>query len=225
MWVIAEIIERKTKIDFRTFVRERVLAKLGLKNIFVGLPDEETKRALDCSYVGDALTEDEYRNLGMPIPPQTEVTEEAILAFNRSEVRKVGVPGGGGFASAGDMALFYQSLMSGGSKGGERLWSETTLRDVKKIRTGGLTDLMFKKPANRALGLIISGDNSRTFRGFGKTNSPLAFGHNGAGGQVAWADPSTGISFTYLTPAHDRNSIRQGSRGVALSSLAASCVD
>ena len=225
MWVIAEIIERKAKIDFRTFVRERVLAKLGLKNIFVGLPDEETKRALDCSHVGDALTEDEYRNLGMPIPPQTEVTEEAILAFNRSEVRKVGVPGGGGFASAGDMALFYQSLMFGGSKGGERLWSETTLRDVKKIRTGGLTDRMFKKPANRALGLIISGDNSRTFRGFGKTNSPLAFGHNGAGGQVAWADPSTGISFTYLTPAHDRNSIRQGSRGVALSSLAASCVD
>jgi len=225
MWVIAEIIERKAKIDFRTFVRERVLAKLGLKNIFVGLPDEETKRALDCSHVGDALTEDEYRNLGMPIPPQTEVTEEAILAFNRSEVRKVGVPGGGGFASAGDMALFYQSLMFGGSKGRERLWSETTLRDVKKIRTGGLTDLMFKKPANRALGLIISGDNSRTFRGFGKTNSPLAFGHNGAGGQVAWADPSTGISFTYLTPAHDRNSIRQGSRGVALSSLAASCVE
>ena len=86
------------------------------------------------------------------------------------------------------MALFYQSLMSGGSKGRERLWSETTLRDVKKIRTGGLTDLIFKKPANRALGLIISGDNSRTFRGFGKTNSPLAFGHNGAGGQVAWAD-------------------------------------
>jgi CubicO group peptidase (beta-lactamase class C family) len=153
------------------------------------------------------------------------VTEEAILAFNRSEVRKVGVPGGGGFASAGDMALFYQSLMFGGSKDGERLWSETTLRDVKKIRTGGLTDRMFKKPANRALGLIISGDNSRTFRGFGKTNSPLAFGHNGAGGQVAWADPSTGISFTYLTPGHDRNSIRQGSRGAALSTLAASCVD
>ena len=225
MWVIAEIIERKTKIDFRSFVRERVLAKLGLRNIFVGLPNEEMNRALDCSYVGDALTEDEYRNLGMPVPPQTEVTEEAILAFNRSEVRKVGVPGGGGFASAGDMALFYQSLMSGGSKGGELLWSEATLRDVKKIRTGGLTDLMFKKPANRALGLIISGDNSRTFRGFGKTNSPSAFGHNGAGGQVAWADPSTGISFTYLTPAHDRNSIRQGSRGVALSSLAASCVE
>ena len=120
--------------------------------------------------------------------------------------------------------LFYQSLISGGSKDGKQLWSEKTLSDVKRIRTGALTDLMFKKPANRALGLIVSGDNSRTFRGFGKTNSPSAFGHNGAGGQIAWADPDTGISFTYLTPGHDRNSIRQGSRGGALSSLAASCV-
>ena len=52
-----------------------------------------------------------------------------------------------------------------------------------------MTDMMFKKPANRALGLIISGDKSRSFRGFGKTNSPEAFGHNGAGGQLVWADP------------------------------------
>ena len=91
------------------------------------------------------------------------------------------------------------------------------------VRSGGFTDLLFKKLANRGLGLIISGDESRSFRGFGKTNSPEAFGHNGAGGQLVWADPATGISFTYLTPGHDRNSVRQGSRGVAISSLAAAC--
>mgnify|MGYP003313650804 FL=1 len=100
-----------------------------------------------------------------------------------------------------------------------------TLLDARRVRSGEMTDMMFKKPANRALGLIISGDISRSFRGFGKTNSPEAFGHNGAGGQLVWADPATGISFTYLTPGHDRNSIRQGSRGVAISSLAASCVN
>ena len=83
--------------------------------------------------------------------------------------------------------------------------------------------MMFKRPANRALGLIISGDDSRNFRGFGKTNSPLAFGHNGAGGQLAWADPATGLSLGYVTPGHDRNSIRQGSRGVDISSIAAQC--
>ena len=75
---------------------------------------------------------------------------------------------------------------------------------------------------SRGLGIVIAGDETRNFRGFGHTNSPLAFGHNGAGGQLAWVDPATGISLAYLTSAHDRNEIRQGRRGVAISSLAAS---
>ena len=51
------------------------------------------------------------------------------------------------------------------------------------------------------------------------------FGHNGAGGQIAWADPDSGISFAYLTNGLDQNVIRQGSRGVAIGSLAASALD
>ncbi|MBM4205875.1 MAG: beta-lactamase family protein, partial [Gammaproteobacteria bacterium] len=61
----------------------------------------------------------------------------------------------------------------------------------------------------------------RGFRGFGKTCSPETFGHNGAGGQLAWVDPATGVSIGYLTNGHDRNEIRQGRRGVAIGSLAA----
>ena len=40
-------------------------------------------------------------------------------------------------------------------------------------------------------------------------------------GTVVWVDPATGISLAYLTTGHDRNSIRQGRRGVAISSIAA----
>ena len=160
--------------------------------------------------------------MGMPVPPDTEVTEDAILSFNTPEIRAVGVPGGGAMANAADMALFYQALLHGGLDGAQ-LWSSETLADVRRVRSGDLTDPMFKKPANRALGIIISGDDSRSFRGFGKTNSALAFGHNGAGGQLAWVDPATGLSLAYLTPGHDRNSIRQARRGVAIGSLAALC--
>ena len=223
MYVIAELIERRSGMGYREFVRERVLKPLGLKNLFVGLPEHENARALPCEHVGDALTPEDYKKLGVPVPPVTEVTEEAILAFNRPDVRAVGVPGGGGFATAGDLALFHQALLHGGLPGTGELWSKDTRQDVRRIRSGDLTDMMFKRPANRALGLIISGDDSRNFRGFGKTNSPLAFGHNGAGGQLAWADPATGLSLGYVTPGHDRNSIRQGSRGVAISSIAAQC--
>jgi CubicO group peptidase (beta-lactamase class C family) len=50
------------------------------------------------------------------------------------------------------------------------------------------------------------------------------FGHNGAGGQIAWADPETSLSFAFLTNGFDRNAIRQGRRTVALSTRAAACV-
>jgi CubicO group peptidase (beta-lactamase class C family) len=178
MWVIAEIIERRSGTGFTEFVRDRVLNPLQLHDMFVGLPDSENARSLPCSHAGDPLTEEDFKKMGMPVPPETEVTEEAILNL---------------------------------------------LASARRIRTGDMTDPMFRKPANRGLGIIISGDESRSFRGFGKTNSPQAFGHNGAGGQLAWVDPASGISLGYVTPGHDRNSIRQARRGVAISSLAAEC--
>ena len=223
MWVIAEIVERRSGMGYREFVRTRVIDALGLEDIYVGLPESENARALPCSYVGDALTSDDYAKMGMQVPPETEVTEAAILAFNRPEIRAVDVPGGGGFATASALALLYQALLHGGNDKAT-LWSQPTLADARRIRSGDFTDGLFKKPANRALGLIISGDDSRRFRGFGRSNSSLAFGHNGAGGQLAWADPKTGLSLAYVTPGHDRNGIRQGSRGVAIGTLAAQCM-
>jgi CubicO group peptidase (beta-lactamase class C family) len=224
MWIIAEIIERRSGETYRDFVRSQVIEPLQLQDLYVGLPTSQNPRALPCVYVGEAMTPQEYKDLGMRVPPETEVTESAILSFNTPEVRAVGVPGGGAFATASAMTLFYQALLHGGNSHASP-WSMQTLLDARRVRSGDFTDLLFKKPANRALGLIISGDKSRNFRGFGKTNSPEAFGHNGAGGQLVWADPATGISFTYLTPGHDRNSVRQGSRGVAISSLAAVCAN
>ena len=223
MWVIGELFERRSGQSFVDFVKQRVLQPLQLDNLFVGLPRAENERALACAYVGKPLTAQDYADMGMPEPPETEVTEQALLSFNDFAVRAVGVPGGGGYANAADLALFHQALWLGGLDGVE-LWREDTLRSARRIRTGDLCDPLFNKVANRGLGIIISGDESRSFRGFGKTNSALAFGHNGAGGQLAWVDPATGLSLAYLTPGHDRNGVRQAKRGVAISSLAADCL-
>ena len=222
MWVIAEVIERRSGQDYTDFVKQHVTGALGLTNLIVGLSAEEGKRALDVEYSGDPLTSEDYARMGIPEPPVTEVTEEALLNFNLDEVRAVGVPGGGGYANAHDLALFYQALLQGGLEGNQ-LWSESTLNSVRSIRSGDLRDPLFRQLANRGLGIIISGDESRNFRGFGKTNSPQAFGHNGAGGQIAWVDPESGLSLAYLTSGHDRNNVRQGKRGVAISSIAAEC--
>ena len=222
MYVVAEIIERASGTDFGDFVQTRIFEPLRLSNSFIGLPDDQGARALEIKYCGEELSEQEYKEMGFPIPPETEVTEDAILSFNETDVRASGIPGGGAFSNAKDMAMFYQALLHGGTDQ-KRLWQEDILMSAKAIRNPELTDPVFKKAANRGLGIVISGDTDRNYRGFGKTNSPLAFGHNGAGGQLCWADPDTGLSFVYLTSGHDRNPIRQGRRGVSISSLAAEC--
>ena len=57
----------------------------------------------------------------------------------------------------------------------------------------------------------------------GRTVSPRAVGHNGAGGQIAWADPATGLSFAYVTNGLDQHILREPRRTTALASLAAVC--
>ena len=225
MYVIADIVERLSGETYGDFVRRRIAVPLGLEDLWVGLPRPLHDRLADCVHVGEALTEEDYRKLGVPVPPVTEVTEDAITSFNRPEVREAGIPGGGGTMTAAELALFYQGLLDGGkSLAGHEIWKSETLASAREIRSGDLRDLLFKKRANRALGLIIAGDADRTYRGFGHTNSELAFGHGGAGGQIAWADPKTGISLGYCTNGHDRNTMRQGRRGVGLSSRAAACL-
>ena len=224
MWVIAEIVERRSGKDFREFIRERVIEPLGLTDLHVGLPPEENHRVAECVHVGDGLTSDDYARLGIPEPPVTEVTEDAILSFNRPEFRAVGVPGGGGVATAAGLALFYQGLLHGGSLGGPEVWSAETLAMALEVRSGDLVDPLYGKRVNRALGVVVAGDHERNFRGFGHRNSPLAFGHGGAGGQIAWADPASGVSIGYCTNGHDRNPLRMGRRGVGISNRAAACL-
>jgi CubicO group peptidase (beta-lactamase class C family) len=223
MWVIAELIERRAGMAYRDFVRTRVAAPLGLDDLFVGLPREQQGRLADVVHVADEPEPAELAALGFPVIPKGEVTEDAIQGFNDPAIREVGIPGGGGVMTAGDLALFYQALLHGRAHDGATVWPDATLRAAREIRTGDLTDPWFRKRANRALGVIVAGDDDRTYRGFGKTGSALTFGHNGAGGQLAWGDPASGISLGYCTNGFDRHPLRLARRGVAISSRAAVC--
>ena len=225
MWVIAEIVERKTGMDFREYIRSRIVEPLGLKDFFVGLPASENHRVLALEHVGDPLTSEDYARLGVPEPPVTEVTEDAILSFNQPDIRAVGVPGGGGIMTAAAMTLFYQGLLHGGARDGETVWQRETLDFALKVISGDYVDPLMGHRVNRALGVVVAGNEQRNFRGFGHSNSATAFGHGGAGGQIAWADPTSGLSFCYVTNGHDRNPMRMGSRGVSLSSKAASLLE
>lgn len=213
-WVLAEIIERRTGKDFRDYVRERILTPNGLDNFYLGLPAELNSKVAD------------VRHLVPPTPPPGgwgEVTPDAILTFNKPEVRAVGVPGGGGVAGAAQLAMFYQPLVNGGvTADGTRLMKAETIEWATKVRTQDFhRDLIFNQPVNRALTVVVAGDDGLAFqRGFGRSTSPRAFGHGGAGGQIGWGDPETGISVGYCTEGFV-DDLTQGKRGVAISSLAA----
>ena len=220
-WVLAELIERISGRDYRDFIHERVTGALGLPRV-VGIPTDDQDGIAELSLCGDPASPDELEAIfGVPELPVTEVTDDALLSFNRPDVRAVGVPGGGGVATAATVALFYQALLHNT----EELWDPDVLADATGRVRNTFPDLLaLGAPANRALGVVVAGDDGNANRrGFGHTQSPRTFGHNGAGGQIAWADPESGLSFCYLTNGRDVNPIREGRRSIGISSRAAVC--
>jgi len=223
-WVLAELIQRQTGQDYRAFIHERIALPLGLPGLRLGLPLDEQDGIAPLGTVGEPATPDELEAVfGMRELPLSEVTDHALLEFNSPDARRAGVPGGGGVTRAAELALFYQALQTNP----ENLWEPGVLADATGNIRNRFPDPWVGAPANRTLGLVVAGDDGYAHMrmNFGRTVSPRAFGHAGAGGQIAWADPATGLSFCYLTNGLDANVLRQARRGLALSSRAAALCD
>jgi CubicO group peptidase (beta-lactamase class C family) len=219
-WVLAEIMDRVTGEDYRDYIERRITTPVGLPRV-LGAPESEQDGVAELRNVGDEATADELEAvLGVRELPFSDVSAEVLLTFNSPKLRALGVPGGGGAMRASDLVTFYQALLHNP----EGIWDPAVLADGTGTVRNHLPERWTGIPANRSLGLVIAGDDGlANRRGFGHTGSPRSFGHDGAGGQLAWADPDSGISFAYLTNGMDQHVIRQGRRGIALSSLAAVC--
>ncbi len=216
-WVLAEIIERVTGRDFRDVVQARVTDPAGLPRVLGAVPHV----AAELVAVGEVATPDELESaFGVRELDVGEVTTTALLAFNDLVVQRVGMPGGGGVMRASDLALYYQAILHNPRE----MWEPSVLADAVGNVRNHLPDVLTGVPANRTLGLIQAGsDGASNIRGMGRTVSSLAVGHNGAAGQIAWADPVTGLSFGYCTNGIDENAIRVPRRTTALASLAGLC--
>jgi CubicO group peptidase (beta-lactamase class C family) len=121
--------------------------------------------------------------------------------------------------------LFYQPLLNGGETcDGRRILKRESIDFATRVRTQEHhRDPLWDIPINRALSVIVAGGDGKSYmRGFGKTTSARAFGHGGAGGQIAWGDPETGISVGYCTNGFAAWMVT-GRRITAISSLAAQC--
>lgn len=212
-WTLAEIITQRTGLDFRDYVRERLLEPMGVPDLFVGLPDEEHHRAADVVYVHPPE---------MPEGGWKETNPETTLHFNLPSQRRAGAPGAGAFAGAGELALFYQRLVSPEDSAGHAPLRLATIEAGTTVHTKAHHLNTDGLPVNRALAVVVAGDHPAE-RGFAPTASPRAFGHAGAGGQIAWGDPETGLSVGFVTngfaPAEE-----QAERTREINRLAGECV-
>jgi len=217
-WVLAEIIERVSGTDYRTYIATNITAPLGLHQFQLGVPAADQADIARLVSVGEPPTREELEQILGVAMEWPEVSDEALLRYNEEDTRELGVPGGGAIASAAAVALFYQCLLH--NPGG--LWDKAILADATGTIRVDYTDPALGVPANRGLGVVIAGnDGMAGRRGMGKNVSPQCFGHQGVGGQIAWADPASGISFCLLTNGLDANPIRSARFGAALSAYAA----
>ena len=220
MWVLAELITRLSRVDYRDFVRTRITEPLGLENLYIGLPPSENDRVADVIGIGEPTAADDRTNTPVDAPV---VDDRMMRDANSPASRAIGGPGGGAIATAADIALFYQGLLADADDSGARIWQSAILHDAWTTRNASFLDPMTRQPAMRGLGIVIAGSDGKMWRGFSEDCSPRAFGHMGAGGQISWADPETGLSFAFLTNGAHRDPVRQGANGYRLSTLAAAC--
>ena len=226
MWALAQIIETKSGMDYRQFISSRISAPLGLQDLHIGLSPGKHHRVADISHIGTPPDPAMMKQMGLNPEKFKSVSQEQWLSqFDRADFRTTGAPGSGGIMTAASLALFYQAVMGHLTMpDGQRLLKPGTVQQGLTVRTANLKDPMTGQPAGRSLGLVIAGGQDKVFRGFAPNHSDLAFGHPGAGGQVGWADPTTGLSFALLTNGLERNPLQLGMRAMSFSNQAAGCI-
>lgn len=119
-----------------------------------------------------------------------------------------GVAGHAGlFSNATDLAALMQMLLNGGSYGGLNFLSPEVIKQFTKCQYCGTN--------RRALGF------DKPVKGGGGPTCDLAsaesYGHTGFTGTIAWADPTTGINYVFLsnrvyTDAENKKIITMGTR-------------
>ncbi len=199
-WVVAVLVETITGNDFRDEIRKRVIEPLGLaQEMFLGLPETEDHRAA-----------------AMYTPRQTEMWPLDPMVATPL-FRRAGIPGAGGYATARAMAVFYQMMAQGGVWNGVRIVSPRMIDYVTRDFTGDLVDDYTGYAMHRGLGPFSRGQSGHP--GLGAIGHPRTFGHSGVGTSFCWADPTSGLSFVFLSNCR-RDNVWNNKRMDTLSTLA-----
>ncbi|HAN36207.1 MAG TPA: hypothetical protein DCQ52_12445 [Acidimicrobiaceae bacterium] len=191
-WVIAELLESLNGRGYLDVVHERVMQPAGVGRILgpqaVGAVTVRTLGEYPTDLAGLAATFGNAEHV-----PVASIAPEALLSMNDPRAQAAGLPGGGVIATAADIATIYQHFLH---NFGGALPDEWLADAVGTIRNGSVS-VTDKVPANRTIAGYLSGNDGYHLHRW-MPAAPRAFGHNGAGGQLCWVDPASGLSCGFL---------------------------
>ena len=176
----AEITERVSGNRLRDFLRREIFEPLNMKSSVLGL---------------DGLS---IEDTAIIQENQGDSEDSQRWGSNSPYWRDMGHPWGGLHSTAGDLAILLQTFLNGGEYGQFRLFSPETTAAMTRDHNGTIG-------APWGLGWALR--DSRVWNYFGNLASAGTFGHVGATGTVAWADPARQLIVVLLTTRSHRREV------------------
>jgi CubicO group peptidase (beta-lactamase class C family) len=200
-FLLDEIVRRIAKKTLSEYWRGTFAEPLKL-DIWIGLPESENFRVASM-YAAKAGKPAEpkqfYVDLATPgtLARKTFTSPRglhAVSEVNDPSIRAQPIVSFGGIGSANSLARFYAMLANGGELDGRKFFSAKALSWMTATLVEGV-DRVFQIPTAFSAGLMKDAKDAER-RIFGRSTS--SFGHPGAGGSHAFADPENNISFAYV---------------------------
>lgn len=198
-WLMGEVIRRITGQPVSVAFRQMIAAPLAA-SAWIGLPAEEHRRVAHL-VVGSSLSgaaaptsgpEPDWlqraMTLGGALPPALVQPEGG---FNDPRLWAAEIPGAGGIASAQALAKIWSATVW--PTDGVKLLRSETVKHATEQQTAGRPVFAVEPPWPRwGMGFQLDSEARRYL-------TPSGFGHDGAGGQVAFAEPELGLGFAFTT--------------------------
>jgi CubicO group peptidase (beta-lactamase class C family) len=198
-WLVGEVIRRITGKSVGTVLREELAEPLGL-DFAIGLPASEDARCADLSAPLPIPIDGEPNLLELIMSDPGSVTALAFLnppslmlpgTVNSRAWRGAEIPGANGHGTARALARLYGAIANGGDADGVHvLGPEAASRAAVEQSRG--PDRVLQLSTRFGLGFMLSQPGNA----FGPNDG--AFGHPGAGGSIAFADPKARVGFSYV---------------------------
>ena len=200
-FVLDELVRRIAGKTLSDYWQEVFMRPLNL-DLWIGLPEKENPRVATI-YAAKSGKPPEpkqfYVDLATPgtLARKTFTSPHGlhvVSAMNNPAIRAKPIVSFGGIGSAAALAKFYSMLANGGKCDGQTFFSERTIAWMTTTLVDGL-DRVFQIQTALSAG-FMKDSRKAARRIFGPSQN--AFGHPGAGGSHAFADPENKISFAYV---------------------------